>query len=301
MKELSFITIFTPAYNRAHTLERLYLSLKMQNDKRFEWLIIDDGSTDNTESIVEGFCKDVNLEFNIRYYKQKNSGKQAAWNNALSMAKGELFCCLDSDDALYSENNIKNIYCKYSDFLDDDKVLGFRFLAFSNIKNTFDGQMLSNEIVVDTYFYELSNHKNYGERIDFIKTSIAKNYLFPVENDIKFIPEIWFYVAVAKDKFSFVYVPEPARIFFDDDVNNRLSRSSIKKHAKGHYISRSKIIREVPWRVFLTNPWVFFVSLVRYSQCANYLRVKVSQRNRDVGFLYTLLSLILFPLVFFLK
>ena len=83
------ITIFTPTYNRDYIIINLYKSLLIQTLKDFEWLIIDDGSTDNTELLVSSFIKDNKI--NIRYIKQQNGGKHRAINKALEEAKGELF------------------------------------------------------------------------------------------------------------------------------------------------------------------------------------------------------------------
>ena len=94
------LTIFTPTYNRAHTLPRLYQSLVAQTDFNFEWLIVDDGSQDETESVVKSFNQ---KHFNIRYIKQQNSGKHIATNVGLKAANGELFTVLDSDDWFYSD------------------------------------------------------------------------------------------------------------------------------------------------------------------------------------------------------
>lgn len=93
------LTIFTPTYNRAYILGRLYDSLRSQTCKEFEWLIIDDGSTDDTERLVEGWMGKQNT-FPIRYYKKENGGKHRAINDALDLAQGKLFLCVDSDDLL---------------------------------------------------------------------------------------------------------------------------------------------------------------------------------------------------------
>ena len=73
------ITLFTPTYNRAHTLDRLYRSVQRQTFRDFEWLIIDDGSTDDTEELVAGWIGEGN-DFPIRYCKQPNGGKCRAFN-----------------------------------------------------------------------------------------------------------------------------------------------------------------------------------------------------------------------------
>jgi glycosyltransferase involved in cell wall biosynthesis len=89
-------TVFTPTYNRAATLHRPCESLRRQTLKDFEWLVIDDGSTDNTREMVKGWQQEA--DFPIRYVWQENAGKAAAWNRALGLARGEFFVCLDSDD-----------------------------------------------------------------------------------------------------------------------------------------------------------------------------------------------------------
>lgn len=93
------ITVFTPTYNRAYILENLYHSLQKQTFHDFEWLIIDDGSADNTQSLVERWLQE-STPFPIRYYYYENSGKPAEINRALDLAAGELFFTVDSDDLL---------------------------------------------------------------------------------------------------------------------------------------------------------------------------------------------------------
>lgn len=87
-------TVLTPTYNRAHLLGRSFASLRAQTFRDFEWLIIDDGSTDGTGDLVKSWKAD----FPIRYYWQHNRGKHTAMNFGLSLAVGELICQLDSDD-----------------------------------------------------------------------------------------------------------------------------------------------------------------------------------------------------------
>lgn len=106
MKKNIKLTIFTPTYNRGHLLTRLYKSLEEQKSNDFEWLIVDDGSTDNTKIKVNELKKKSN--FPIRYIFQQNSGKWKSFNNGVLKANGNLFFCVDSDDMLY-EGAINNI------------------------------------------------------------------------------------------------------------------------------------------------------------------------------------------------
>ena len=90
------LTIFTPAYNRAHTISRTYASLCRQTSKDFEWLIVDDGSTDNTRQLVEGWIAEKKIS--IRYIYQENQGMHGAHNTAYKNIDTELNTCIDSDD-----------------------------------------------------------------------------------------------------------------------------------------------------------------------------------------------------------
>lgn len=93
----SMVTVITPTYNRAYILPKLFESLKAQTSKNFEWLIVDDGSADDTKTLVESWIKSK-PEFNIQYIYQENAGKMQAHNTAVQNCKTEFFMCVDSDD-----------------------------------------------------------------------------------------------------------------------------------------------------------------------------------------------------------
>ena len=94
-------TVFTPTYNRAHTLSRVYQSLQRQTFKNFEWLIIDDGSTDTTPELIESWKKET--DFPIRYTWQENQGINATINRGVKEAQGEFFLIIGSDDSFVPE------------------------------------------------------------------------------------------------------------------------------------------------------------------------------------------------------
>ena len=94
-------TVFTPTYNRAATLPRVYASLAAQTCRDFEWLVVDDGSTDGTAALVEGWRRAA--PFPLRYLRQANAGKHVAHNRGVAAARGALFLTLDSDDACVPE------------------------------------------------------------------------------------------------------------------------------------------------------------------------------------------------------
>ena len=92
------LTVFTPTFNRAHTLPRLYDSLCRQTCDDFEWLVIDDGSTDETEKLVRDWTDEGILS--IRYIYQENGGLYTGYNTAYANIESELNVCIDSDDAM---------------------------------------------------------------------------------------------------------------------------------------------------------------------------------------------------------
>lgn len=100
--ETKTLTIFTPAYNRAHTLHRCYESLKKQSCKDFVWLVVDDGSTDNTADLVKKWQREDN-DFEIKYIYKANGGMHTAHNTAYENIDTELNVCIDSDDCIADE------------------------------------------------------------------------------------------------------------------------------------------------------------------------------------------------------
>ena len=122
------ITVFTPTYNRAKLLPRLYESLCEQTYRGFEWLIVDDGSKDDTCEVVESFMnrndnENGNNNFPIRYIYQENGGKHRAINHGVREAKGELLLIFDSDDSL-PDNSLELITKVYSQIKDDESFGG---------------------------------------------------------------------------------------------------------------------------------------------------------------------------------
>ncbi|MCH4021326.1 MAG: glycosyltransferase family 2 protein [Erysipelotrichaceae bacterium] len=112
----AFLTVFTPAYNRAGTIKRTYQSLLNQDNKDFIWLVIDDGSVDNTGELVKGWMKENN-GFEIQYIYKQNGGMHTAHNTAYENIHTELNVCIDSDDAL-SPGAVSSIYHKWHEVKD---------------------------------------------------------------------------------------------------------------------------------------------------------------------------------------
>ena len=118
------ITILTPTFNRAHLLPRLFESLTHQTDFNFEWLVIDDGSTDGTSDLFAGKTF-LSAPFPIRYYRQENSGKHRALNAGVKQAKGDFIFIADSDDWLLPQS-VAIVGLHTSAIADDNTLLGLQ-------------------------------------------------------------------------------------------------------------------------------------------------------------------------------
>jgi glycosyltransferase involved in cell wall biosynthesis len=134
---MASLTVFTPAYNRAHTIGRTYESLCRQTCKDFEWLVVDDGSSDNTRELIEGWIAEGKIP--IRYIYQQNQGMHGAHNTAYRSINTPLNTCIDSDDYMPDDAVEKILTCwrehgsdKFAglvglDVFEGGKVIGTKF------------------------------------------------------------------------------------------------------------------------------------------------------------------------------
>jgi glycosyltransferase involved in cell wall biosynthesis len=179
------ITIFTPTYNRAYTLPKLFESLQAQTSKNFEWLIVDDGSSDDTEDLVSQFTKKA--DFKITYIYQENQGKHVAINTALDKIVTPHFFTVDSDDYL-KDHAIELIYKKLETIKDPKTIIGLA----SPIEMVNNADTPKKELIADiiaTPFEMKYKHQITGEFTLVYKTEIINKYKYPVFPGEKFIVE----------------------------------------------------------------------------------------------------------------
>ena len=128
MSDTPILSIITPTYNRGHLLQRCYDSLSAQTRKDFEWIIVDDGSTDNTEEIVSSFDSD----YDIVYIKKENGGKHTALNTSHPYVHGKYVMILDSDDYLIPEA-VEKIVKGWIDFEENEAIGIVTFLKGGSV------------------------------------------------------------------------------------------------------------------------------------------------------------------------
>lgn len=181
------ITVFTPTYNRAYTLHQLYESLRRQNNFDFEWLIIDDGSTDNTEELVKQWI-DKTDEFKIRYYKTANGGKPRAINKALELIETPYIFIMDSDDYL-TDDALEFLSIRIPELEESKELVGLGVMLGKNNNQTIGKPLFKNRTFIDASNLE---RKKYGLDIDckeLYKAEILKKYPFEVWEGETFSPE----------------------------------------------------------------------------------------------------------------
>jgi glycosyltransferase involved in cell wall biosynthesis len=268
-------TVFSPTYNRAHTLPRVYESLKQQTFRGFEWLIVDDGSTDNTRELVAAWQEES--KFPIRYFWQKNEHKKVAFNRGVREAQGELFLTWDSDDEAVPEAleilarhwqsippNKKEMFSGVTGLCVDGKgkIVGSRFPT----------DVIDSDSLEIRYRYRVS-----GEKWGFQRTDVMRQFPFP-ENAIGHVPEGVIWSALAK-RYKTRFVNDILRVYHaegDSIMQTGISSGGAKKNADGHALwAREVLCNEMRW--FFYSP-IWFLKMA-----ANFTRFQMHLRRGQPG------------------
>ena len=224
---MPFISILTPTYNRGKLLLPLYDSLKNLTFKDFEWLIVDDGSEDDTEQYALSWIAHniQNAEFPIRYIKKSNGGKHTAINRGVREANGELILILDSDDTLPSDSlaTIAQYYEQCKGYKDCAGVCG--------LMAHHDGQLIGTGFPKDP-MYESALLFRYAEKgnvtgdlLEVYKTSVMREFPFPEIDNERFCPEslVWNRIANKYKLFCFNKV-----IYYRDYLEGGLTSKIVR-------------------------------------------------------------------------
>ena len=223
------LTILTPTYNRSYILGRLYESLVNQTDKDFEWMIIDDGSNDDTEILVNEYIK--SNEINVRYIKQANGGKHRALNTGIRAIDSELTFIVDSDDYLLP-NAVEEIFKLHKVYMDDNSVCGYSFLrCFPDL--SINGQQFPESPYISDYVSCRLNDGVKGDKAEVYKTSILAQYPFLEIPGEKFLFEdyVWIQMA-AKYKTIHVNIPIYVGDYLDDGLTKNINKTKLNILAK---------------------------------------------------------------------
>jgi glycosyltransferase involved in cell wall biosynthesis len=217
------VTVFTPTYNRAAYLLKVFKSLLQQTFKDFEWVIVDDGSIDDTSVIIDNLQLTNDKFFPIRYFYQENGGKHRAINRGVKEAKGELFLILDSDDML-PPNSLERIDFYYQQIKDDNSFGGVcGYMAHHDgtvIGKGCDIDVLDTNSIDLRYKYHVE-----GDMLEVFRTSVLKEIPFPEISNEKFVPEALVWNRIAR-KYKLRVFHEV--VYFRDYLEGGLTDKIVK-------------------------------------------------------------------------
>ena len=176
------LTIFTPTYNRGYTINKCYESLKRQTDKNFKWLVIDDGSTDNTKDLIMKWKEEA--DFEITYVYKKNGGMHTAHNTAYEIIDTELNVCIDSDDYL-TDDAVEIIVNEWQQ-VRSDKLAGIGALDIFESGEVI-GIKFPNDLKQAKYFDIYNKHGVYGDKKFVYRTDLIKKFPYPEYEGEKYV------------------------------------------------------------------------------------------------------------------
>lgn len=239
MNKKIVLTIFTPTYNRAYILPKLYQSLCLQSNQNFMWLVINDGSTDNTNDLVESWIKENKIS--IQYITTENGGKQRAHNCAVEACETELFCCVDSDDFLTS-NAIEEILCHWENVKNDETLAGVVALRGKD-ENTPIGNKLPNNMVKSSLSDLYKKHGFKGDTMLIFRTDILRQFPFVVCEGEKFMGEGYVYIQIDQ-KYSLSLLNRILYIcqYLDDGYTNN-TNNLIRNNPKSYLLEKELELR----------------------------------------------------------
>lgn len=219
------VTVFTPTYNRGYRLGKLYESLKSQTSKAFEWIVINDGSTDDTDEIVKKWLKEEK-DFPIIYKKVPNGGKHRAINKAVQMAKNDAFFIVDSDDYLL-DDAVEKADRWFSQISENEN-----FAGVSGLKCELDGKPVGGYGNFEGEYVDCTNLQRHlynllDDKAEIYKTSVLKKYPFPEFEGENFLPESLIWDSIAKDGYNIRWFNEI--IYVCEYLSDGLTASSDKK------------------------------------------------------------------------
>lgn len=280
------ISIITPTYNRAYILVDLYISLKIQTSTNFEWIIIDDGSTDQTMEIVRKWTLEKN-NFKISYFYKENGGKHRAINLGVKKSKGEYIFIVDSDDFLV-KSAIEKIEIWIRNLPDSEIYAGVAGLK-ANKKQEIVGQYPS--YIADESYIEATNlqrkkFKLQGDKAEILKREIMLKYPFPEFDGEYFIGEESAWNKIASDNYkirwfnSIIYICE----YLEDGLTFNIYEK-LNKNSKGAIYVINQHIEYMPYLFKLSAISTFFK--LDYSKKLTYsqilLELKTNKLNLVLG------------------
>lgn len=258
----TFFTVLTPTYNRAGTLHRVYESLSRQTFRDFEWVVVDDGSTDNThEAVLEWQQR---ADFPIRYVWQNNQHKKTAFNRGVREARGQMIVGLDSDDEMPPDAlaTFKAAWDAIPPARRDSyvAVTGLCARPDGSIVGDRYPQDVFDSTAVDVYF----RYRIKGEKFGCMRTDILRKYPFP-EDVAGFVPESLVWWAIARAGYLSRFINQVVRTYHDTPGGLSQGAVSVASNAQGLYLLAWDMLQH-HLEFFRFRPREFIMAAARYTR-----------------------------------
>ncbi|MBT2736716.1 glycosyltransferase family A protein [Bacillus sp. ISL-7] len=284
---MPILTIFTPTYNRAYTLHKCYESLKRQSNKDFIWLIIDDGSSDNTEELIRSWIGENVIT--IRYYRQDNQGMHGAHNTAYNLIDTELNVCIDSDDYM-PYDAVEKIVAFWKENGSED-IGGIVGLDCNN-RGEIIGTELPKDIKTSTLFNLYNRYGVKGDKKLVYRTKLTKKYPYPVYQNEKLVPLSYKYFMLDQEYEMMIMNEALCCVEYLPDGSSMNILKQYKVSPKGFRFYRMEMMK-LP-----NTPILFkFKQAIHYVSCSIFAESKVVLRHSP----QKLLTLIALPFGFVLN
>ncbi|MFD2823586.1 glycosyltransferase family 2 protein [Lacinutrix iliipiscaria] len=268
-------TIFTPVYNRADTLERVFKSLNAQTYKDFELVLINDGSKDNSHEVALELMKTANFEINY-INNAKNQHKMACFKQAIAIAKGEFILPFDSDDECTPD--ALAIFKKEYDSIPDERkasISGVTCLCNDQFGNLVGEKFPTSPYYSNTFKQQIRQASS-QEKWGFTKTKVLKN--ITINNAIfsrGYIPEGVIWELIASQNFETKYINETLRTYYLDTAN-AISIQNHEKDAFGMAVYSLSILNWYYKTHLFKQPKLFVKRIYTLLRAAQYLEFSLN-------------------------
>jgi glycosyltransferase involved in cell wall biosynthesis len=265
MTAMPTLTLFTPTYDRAHTLPRVFASLVRQTSRDFCWLVVDDGSTDSTRELVREWQSIA--DFDVEYLYQPNSGKHNAHNAAVSKALTELFCIVDSDDELLPQA-VERITGAWNGATAADRarLAGIWTLCADPDGGIVDGAF--SQDVIDATLQELYYGQGMNkEMLPTFVTEVLRAYPFPSTppGACPYIPEGYVWMHITRSR-PLRFLNVPCRVYHRADGLNVMGREEYRLSRCIVYGYLGPVAHDLDW--FWSRPGLFLLCAIQAARYA---------------------------------
>lgn len=277
------ITVFTPTYNRAYILPRTYESIKRQYYSDLEWVVMDDGSSDNTKALIEQWQQEGIVT--IRYYQQKNQGRFAAYNNVKKHFKGELVAFLDSDD-YFLDGCIQKIADTWNSVSNQSELSGIICYI-----ETTDGKLVGTEFpehLKSERIYTLyDKYKMKGDKFLVFRNDLIQKYEYPLFTGEKFSGDSILFNRI-NDECPMLLLRE--KLYFREYLDDGLTKNMLRHHVNSkngmreHY--KDALVHEKYNQLSILKHCIGFVAFSKLSEKSFSQIMKETPKKIRTFFMY---------------